>query len=77
MYTNLVFEPIPTILLELRTGIETHKFGQREQAENKNENNRHTFYQPFDDDSNRIEDGACARVESGLVRKVAGLDQDR
>ena len=78
VHTNLVFVSIPTMPLELRAGIETHKFRPILDNDNRlHRNNNIPFNQPLDDNGDPIEDAAYVGIESDLVRRSMELNPDR
>ena len=58
VHTNLVFESIPTMPLELRAGVEKFKFKSQTEDENGNRGNQYDIFRGYDGDGNVIEDGA-------------------
>ena len=77
VHTNLVFESIPTMPLELRAGVEKFKFKSQTEDENGNRGNQYDIFRGYDGDGNVVEDGAHVGVEIDLVRTLLTLNQDR
>ena len=77
VHTNLVFESIPTMPLELRAGVEKFKFKSQTEDENGNRVNQYDIFRGYDGNGNVIEDGAHVGVEIDLVRTSLSLNQDR
>ena len=77
VHTNLVFENIPTMPLELRACVEKIKFKSQTEDENGNRGNQYDIFREYDDDVNVIKDGAHVGVEINLVRTALALNQDR
>ena len=67
VYTNLVFENIPTMPQELRADVEKDKFKSQTEDENGNRGNQYDIFREHDDDGSVIKDRAHVGVEIDLV----------